>query len=1070
MSSGKLHPIYVALDGHQYSRAVKLALSLPESNTLGKALLAHAYLKSGQKHAALVTLNKIVGGCCELSDELKMSSPVVNSPQLPIQKGELKGKMKGKSKKGKKKPVQVTTRESDIVATTKDESMMDRLDNQPSVPPNWEELPSLKAVITDETTLATLAVTLQSLKLPLTAYQIYAWAVSTAPSEEFLTKSFTLGLGVLASPSRWDKTSREKIETHILSQLQVVALQLARLVVQQGESVCSSRLATGWATQAALWQLQWLPYNEKRQLILPRLAESMALRLIQQEVGTNGSAEVRLLCHRILELQAKPADMLEILQQDSIPIAEAPSGSEFGVSLTAYQVQTMKAKLFTQIEDYSAARRIYEDLLAQNPDDWTCLQGHLDCCAKIESVDLTCSFVGKIIAQEGASKYPLRGPHLMKVELAAHFAQCDSNDASLRNLADAIITYGKTFGPRASCAFSDLESYIDVLLESRDVHDGAKVLVAFSIDLQKKHSLQSNVEESTKDDGEALSDLRAYIFAEKLIQKVLAFSKGYDCPSIANWTALLAEREISIAMSESDGTEEAEKEIKPGDELALLAINKLMYMNPEDTSAKITSAAILEKAIVYSPNNPYLKFAAMDIYHQLDATSLSWKIYKTLSLKHIQLDSCSFVILPYLVCGGLYNETIELCNSMIRFHTIAARDCGDYSGRAMKSGILSKADEFLVFQRTKMNRSLSMLEAKGLILDSAAVLGEPIERKRTEHEMMLHGKLGQLQGIVGGESDYDRAIQMTSEIFNPFASLSVISWAKSMERETDFGDITDNRDFSILSHRFRFSMPLDQKHSIIHGALRRGHIHGLLLRAAIFVDGIKGPKKGKVGGPNGELKRRTESFLRSVETVASLKLQSEEIASTGGKHLLSALAGICHALSVVGSGTPGLEKDGLEERELTASIILEERSLVHLKEAQKALRNSSVKAVCFTLPNYLVPLFSLFRMLAKVCDLFGWGKRKSKGRRCASSMASFAGQFCAMIEDFRSSMARLLLSSDGLSFEQELPPQYQNIFYDDIAKQTHRKIIEARKVTQLRVDPILEDMVDFLKSFEVSED
>jgi len=62
------------------------------------------------------------------------------------------------------------------------------------------------------------------------------------------------------------------------------------------------------------------------------------------------------------------------------------------------------------------------------------------------------------------------------------------------------------------------------------------------------------------------------------------------------------------------------------------------------------------------------------------------------------------------------------------------------------------------------------------------------------------------------------------------------------------------------------------------------------------------------------------------------------------------------------------------------------------------------------------------------------------------------------------------LSSDGLSFGGELPPKYQSILGNDIGEQMHRKIIEARTVTKLRVDPILEDMVDFLKSFEVPED
>lgn len=150
MSSGKLHPVYVALDGHQYNRAIKLALALPDSNTLGKALLAHAYFKSGQKHAALVILSKIVGECCELSNELKMSSPLVNSAQVPPQQVEQKGKVKGKGKKGKKKPAQLTAKETKSVATTRDESIMDRLDNQPSVPKNWEEVSSPNAVIVDE--------------------------------------------------------------------------------------------------------------------------------------------------------------------------------------------------------------------------------------------------------------------------------------------------------------------------------------------------------------------------------------------------------------------------------------------------------------------------------------------------------------------------------------------------------------------------------------------------------------------------------------------------------------------------------------------------------------------------------------------------------------------------------------------------------------------------------------------------------------------------------------------------------------------------------------------------------
>lgn len=60
MSSNKLHPIYVALDSHQYNRAVKLASALPPSNLLGQALLAHALQRSGAVLKALIAIKQLL--------------------------------------------------------------------------------------------------------------------------------------------------------------------------------------------------------------------------------------------------------------------------------------------------------------------------------------------------------------------------------------------------------------------------------------------------------------------------------------------------------------------------------------------------------------------------------------------------------------------------------------------------------------------------------------------------------------------------------------------------------------------------------------------------------------------------------------------------------------------------------------------------------------------------------------------------------------------------------------------------------------------------------------------------
>ena len=215
----------------------------------------------------------------------------------------------------------------------------------------------------------------------------------------------------------------------------------------------------------------------------------------------------------------------------------------------------------------------------------------------------------------------------------------------------------------------------------------------------------------------------------------------------------------------------------------------------------------------------------------------------------------------------LIRQRGEICNAMVRFQATTARDCGDYAGRAMDAGTLSKADEFMVFQRTKMNKSLSVMEAKGLILDAAPLLGEPIERKRHDVDRTLKGCLG-LQGIVGAENDMERATQMVIEAHNPFAALSLVSWADSGGKVEDAEGIADNRDISILFHQILYKTSMATKESIVKDSLRRGHLHGLLIRAALCLDATKGPKKGKIVNSSAELEKRTKSLIEVVDATS----------------------------------------------------------------------------------------------------------------------------------------------------------------------------------------------------------
>jgi N-terminal acetyltransferase B complex non-catalytic subunit len=456
-------------------------------------------------------------------------------------------------------------------------------------------------------------------------------------------------------------------------------------------------------------------------------------------------------------------------------------------------------------------------------------------------------------------------------------------------------------------------------------------------------------------------------------------------------------------------TKQSQREARPGDELILLLVQQLLYQESSSTEALVTGAVLLETAINHSPHNAYLQIAAIDVYYHLNAMSRSWELFQAIGLKHIQLDSCTYTILPLLVAGGLYNETIEVCNALLRFQAGTARDCSEYAGRAMEAGTLSKANEFLVFQRDKMNKSVAVLQAKGLILDSAPLLANVVARKKHDDDPILEGGLGIHQGIVGGDGDMGRAIQMVVEAHNPYAALSVVSWADSDGSSIDDGkDMADNRDLSILSQQILYQSKVESKQDIVQDALRRGHIHGLLIRSTLCVDATKGPKKGKIVKSSDELEKRISSLLDCVKACTEFVEKHTLAEGRGGeccKALMRATMDLCRTLAIVSAGLPTLENDSLEEREKLAAELLQQVTN-QLKQAKEHLALSSVKDVCFLLPNYVVPLFALFRMCSNTLALFGWSKRKITTKICAGAMADLALAFAGIVQQLQSCVER----------------------------------------------------------------
>lgn len=541
MSSNKLHPIYVALDNLNFTKAIKLCLAQPPSNTLAQALLAHAYARSGQRYKALLTLESILGreGFPELKLEIKYSLELRLEQQHQQQQGDAsahtstpagsaasannrKGGKKGKKKVNAANPTPPTPI-SPTANDLKDWDLVDQLDTPPVLPDGWEKLPPSEKALTDQTLLSTLSMTLlQYLKLPLSNYQLYCWAASTTSDDEetAVNKAYLAGFPVLVAPQY------QSLTPSILADMQVLALQLSR-IQQKAYGVAP---AAAWSAQTALWQLQYKDgasldeKQEQRLAMLPRLAESLASKCVQQEALTTQeglvSPEDFLLYLRSLDQQSKWEEMLTALNERLPELKD-----DERMSPPRQIMIDSKLVVLEKLKRYADARTVLEtELLKEYPDNWSYWKKHLDCSlgeADGNSDDGLARTKEMLAKTLGDSKmierqYPLRGPRLMKVELAAvRLQRCKPDESSERvaALMDCIIEFSNEFAARASCTFSDLGMYMELALDKCSAADARSLVDRLS---------KFRVEPNSDDPKQRNRELRAYIFAVKMIYKVVS--------------------------------------------------------------------------------------------------------------------------------------------------------------------------------------------------------------------------------------------------------------------------------------------------------------------------------------------------------------------------------------------------------------------------------------------------------------------------------------------------------------------------------------------------------------------
>ena len=801
---------------------------------------------------------------------------------------------------------------------------------------------------------------------------------------------------------------------------------------------------------------------EQKKSMLPRLAEMLMQKICStSDTSFPPSADDWRIFKECCDIQGKYSEVIDTLNK--IKCGTEKEGRQindqndinqhFGslIQLSERERIEMISESNAQMNQYDIASTLHADnLLKILPDQWSYWDSLLKYSLKSHDNDYDaacrdCSLVLQNImerqeAKGKSSRVPLRGPHLFRVHMTSErIRQSDECDLSL--LCRELEEYGDMFSSQTVCCFQDLRPYLALVVQKdtyNKSNDNSLPLYTQKILDWTKMIWNTKISSfAAEKEGDVKSEnlirtqranLRACIFSIKVAfelwyqslvkldpedtDRLVAVDSTFmeNVPSVDD-LVLLWSNVLDLGSNPNDG---GQKETLPGDDLILLAVQLLLHKTrkisrKEYDYASILAVALLEGAIKHSPYNPYLKIAAINIYVENISTLRASEIFQTLNINHIQLDSCSYIILRHLIDGGLYNEAVSHATKIINLHSTSAKDVARFLPKSFENGNLSKGLEMLSWQRYNMNLSIQLLEAKSIVMDLAPLLTKnDLYTSNTDFPKAI----GARHGICGVPNlDIIRAekIVKDSTYLHSAPSLLSLSNYHHLGSVSSPNSWSDNRDFTVNDYQI---LERAKYHAPIEETILSSHSHAILTRIVLLVDAAKAPKKGKIVSvlSGDEIDVRVRSVFVAMENVRAFIENSSNLSQLHRSIWKTKLL-LCECICILSTGRSSINENESDSNDSLSSR--EEKCVEVTKKVREAINeireawNSKTfigneanksKFICRFVPEALVHVYVILRITSNLYGIFNLGKRKRKTKLAAGSLAEAALSMKSLIE------------------------------------------------------------------------
>jgi len=316
--------------------------------------------------------------------------------------------------------------------------------------------------------------------------------------------------------------------------------------------------------------------------------------------------------------------------------------------LPAQRRERLLADANFELQQWESAQQAYVGLLRASPDDWTCAARIMDCGEKLNELEASRAVLRELLdaeiarAAQSGSAGCRRGPFLAQLEFEKRKGGPD-----IRGL---LCDYFERFGAKP-CCFDDMKPYLAVAVPRE-----SEAALAFCKGLPL--GIPSRTDWLDSDRPSELAVWRHTCVCRAasalgVLGELLA-DQDESLPAClaAHYTSALRVHQPDLV----------ETELRVYDRYVPIVIAEMLRADGDvpSTQTYIQTTLFLLAASSRSPNNFKLKLMLIMVYFALEAFEPAWKLWQTLRIRHIQLDTLMYITLPSAMSLGCHDE----CNSM----------------------------------------------------------------------------------------------------------------------------------------------------------------------------------------------------------------------------------------------------------------------------------------------------------------------------------------------------------------------------------------------------------------------